>query len=103
HGFANPGPAAARMRVDVSPALDMEQMLAEVVSLAEAGHMTRRGMPRNPLELARLARTYDQVAHAPFLSIRVQRLLLAPLTFADAHHRRALASIGAAAAFGLIA
>jgi mannose-6-phosphate isomerase-like protein (cupin superfamily) len=101
HGFANPGAGPARMRVDVSPALEMDQMLAEVVALAEVGGLTRRGMPRNLLDLARLARTYDQVAHAPFLSIRVQRLLLAPLTFADRHPRIALTSIGAATALGL--
>jgi hypothetical protein len=80
----------------------MEQMLAEVVALAETDRLTERGMPRNPLELARLARTYDQVAHAPFPAIPVQRLLIAPLTFANRHPRRALASIGAAAALGLI-
>jgi mannose-6-phosphate isomerase-like protein (cupin superfamily) len=89
HAFANPGPGPARMRVDVTPALQMEQMLSEVVTLAEAGRLTKRGLPRNPLELARLARAYDDVAHAPHLSIRVQRLLLAPLTFAARHPRRA--------------
>jgi hypothetical protein len=57
-------------------------------------------MPRNPLELARLARTYEQVAHAPFLPIPVQRLLLAPLTLAG-RHPGALTSIGAATALGL--
>jgi len=103
HGFANPGAGAARMRVDVSPALQMERMLTEVVALAEAGQLTKRGLPRNPLELARLARAYDQVAHAPFLSIPVQRLLLAPLTLADRHRRSALASIGTAVALGLTA
>jgi mannose-6-phosphate isomerase-like protein (cupin superfamily) len=102
HGFANPGPRPARMRVDVSPALRMEQMLADVVALAKAGRTTKRGLPRNPLELARLARAYDDVAHAPFLSVRIQRLLLAPLTFVG-RHPRAVASIGAAAALGLTA
>src|SRR5262249_13311194 len=101
HGFSNPGEGPARMRVDVSPALEMEEMLREVVALAEAGRLTRGGLPRNPLDLARLARAYDGVAHAPFLSISVQRLLLAPLTLADRHPRGALASIGAAAALGL--
>jgi mannose-6-phosphate isomerase-like protein (cupin superfamily) len=83
HSFATSGAGPARVRVDVRPALDMEHMLTEVVALAEAGRLTRRGMPRNLLDLARLARTYEQVAHAPFLSIRAQRLLLAPLTFID--------------------
>ena len=67
------------MRVQVRPALKMEEMFAEVVALAEAGRMTRRGLPRNPLTLARIARRYDQEAHAPLLNVGVQRFLLAPL------------------------
>jgi hypothetical protein len=49
--------------------------------MAEAGRMTRRGLPRNLFELAALARRYDQEAHAPFISVAVQRFLLAPLTW----------------------
>ena len=40
------------MRVEVRPALAMEEMFAEVVAMAEAGRMNRRGLPRNPLDLA---------------------------------------------------
>jgi len=76
------------MRVDVTPALQMEEMLREVVVLAEAGRLTRRGMPRSLLELARFARAYDDVAHAPFVSVRVQRALLWPLTFVGRLSRR---------------
>jgi quercetin dioxygenase-like cupin family protein len=79
HGFANAGDTEARVLVEVRPALAMEEMFAEVVALAEAGRMTRNGMPRNLLDLALLARTYDEEAHAPFLTLGVQRLLLAPL------------------------
>jgi quercetin dioxygenase-like cupin family protein len=79
HGFANAGEGEARMRVEVRPALQMENMFAEVVALAEAGRMTKRGLPRNVFTLARLARRYDQEAHAPLLSVGVQCLLLAPL------------------------
>ena len=81
HSFANDGEEEARLHVEVRPALAMEQMLAEVVALAEAGRMTERGMPRNLLDLAVLARKYDQEAHAPYLSVGVQRMLLAPLVF----------------------
>ena len=81
HSFANAGEEEARLHVEVRPALAMEQMLAEVVALAEAGRMTERGMPRNLLDLAVLARKYDQEAHAPYLSVGVQRMLLAPLVF----------------------
>jgi hypothetical protein len=59
-----------------------EDVFADVVALAEAGRMTRRGMPCNLLDLAVLARTYDREAHTPFLTVGVQRLLLAPLVFA---------------------
>src|SRR5918999_2168080 len=87
HSFANAGDDEARLHVEVRPALAMEKMLAEVVAMAEAGRMTQRGLPRNPLDLAVLARRYDQEAHAPLLTVGVQRLLLAPLVF-SARRRR---------------
>jgi quercetin dioxygenase-like cupin family protein len=89
HAFANAGEEEARVHVEVRPALAMEQMLAEVVALAEAGGMTRRGLPRSLRDLAVLARKYDQEAHAPYLSVGVQRMLLAPLVFTA---RRTVAS-----------
>ena len=39
HGFANAGDDEARVRVEVRPALEMEEMFAEVVAMAEAGRM----------------------------------------------------------------
>jgi quercetin dioxygenase-like cupin family protein len=88
HGFANAGDEEARVRVEVRPALAMEEMFADVIALARAGRMTRRGMPRNVLDFALLARTYDQEAHGPFLTVGLQRLLLSPLVFAARHLRR---------------
>ena len=88
HSFANAGPDEARLRVEVRPALAMEDMFAEVIEMAEAGRMTRRGLPRSPLELAVLARKYDQEAHAPLLGVRLQRVLLAPLVFLARKRRR---------------
>jgi quercetin dioxygenase-like cupin family protein len=79
HSFANAGEEEARLRVEVRPALAMEDMFAEVIAMAEAGRMNRRGMPRKLTDLATLARRYDREAHAPFLSVGVQRVLLAPL------------------------
>jgi quercetin dioxygenase-like cupin family protein len=84
HSFANAGEEEARLHVEVRPALAMEQMFAEVVELAQAGRMTRRGLPRNLRDLARLARRYDREAHAPLLGRRLQRLLLAPLALGAA-------------------
>jgi len=81
HSFANDGDEEATLRVEVRPALTMERMFADVIAMARAGRMTKRGMPRNLLDLALLARTYDQEAHAPLLGVRLQRILLAPLVF----------------------
>ena len=93
HGFANAGDHEARVRVEVRPALAMEDMLAEVVDMAKAGRMTRRGLPRNPFDLALLARKYDREAHAPLVSVGVQRALLAPLVWS--RKRRPAAQAGA--------
>jgi hypothetical protein len=82
--------------VEGRPALAMEQMFAEVIAMAEEGRMTRRGLPRSPLALASLARRYDQEAHAPLVSVAVQRLLLAPLVFSARHPRAGLALAGTA-------
>ena len=87
HKFTNAGGQVARAKVEVRPALQMEQMFAEVVAMAKAGRMTKRGLPRNPLDLATLARTYDNEAHAPLLSVGVQRALLAPLVMWARHPR----------------
>jgi quercetin dioxygenase-like cupin family protein len=91
HSFANAGEEEAKLRVEVRPALAMEEMFAEVIAMAQAGRMTKRGLPRNPLELALLARKYDQEAHAPLMTVGVQRLLLAPLVFAARHPRAGFA------------
>jgi quercetin dioxygenase-like cupin family protein len=96
HSFANAGEEEARLRVEVRPALAMEEMLADVVAMARAGRMTRRGLPRNPLDLAVLARTYDQEAHLPLLGVRLQRLLLAPLVVGARSPRASLAAAAGA-------
>jgi quercetin dioxygenase-like cupin family protein len=93
HSFANDGDEEARLRVEVRPALAMEDMFAEVIGMAQAGRMSKRGMPRNLLDLARLARAYDREAHAPFMNRWVQRALLSPLTLL-ARVRDALRSAG---------
>jgi hypothetical protein len=101
HSFANAGDEEALLHVEVRPALAMEEMFAEVVAMAVAGQMTRRGLPRNPLALASLARRYDQEAHAPLLTVAVQRLLLAPLVFAAGHQRAARVAVALAGTTGL--
>ncbi len=79
HAFANAGAGEARMRIEVTPALEMHAMFTEVVELAQAGRMNRRGLPRNLRDLATLAHAYADEAHAPGLTARLQRWLMAPL------------------------
>ena len=110
HSFANTGDDEARLRVEVRPALAMEEMFAEVIAMAQAGRMTKRGLPRNPLDLAALARKYDKEAHAPLMTVGVQRMLLAPLlaprrlrAAAARHPRTAMAvPLAAAASLGIL-
>ena len=102
HSFANAGEEEAKLRVEVRPALRMEEMFAEVIAMAKAGRMTKRGLPRNPLALASLARAYDQEAHAPFLSVGVQRALLAPLVL-WARHPRAGTAVAALTGVSVLA
>jgi quercetin dioxygenase-like cupin family protein len=80
HSFANAGAGEAHMQIEVTPALAMHEMFTEVVEMAQAGRMTRGGLPRNPLALASLARRYDDEAHAP-VPRWLQRLVLAPLVW----------------------
>src|ERR687895_716614 len=81
-----------RFRLGLRPAIAMEDMFAEVIAMAQSGRMNRRGMPRKLTDLALLARCYDQEAHAPFLSVGVQRVLLAPLVALGRRRARRLAS-----------
>jgi quercetin dioxygenase-like cupin family protein len=93
HSFANAGDDEARLRVEVRPALRMEEMFADVVAMARAGRMNRRGLPRNPLDLAVLARRYDREAHAPLIGVAIQRALLAPLVMLARRPRGAQAAL----------
>jgi hypothetical protein len=73
----------------------MEDMFAEVIAMARSGRMNRRGMPRNLIDLASLARRYDQEAHAPLLGVGVQRALLAPLVFLGRRRSRTALTLAA--------
>ena len=88
HSFANVADTEAKLRVEVRPALRMEEMFEEVIGMARSGRMNSRGMPRSLFELAALARKYDQEAHAPLMTVGVQRLLLAPLLAGSRQPRR---------------
>ncbi len=78
HRFANGGDGPARCRVEVVPALDMEQLLETTVELALEGNVTRRGMPK-PLHLALFVGRFRREVKAPFPPAWIVRALMAPL------------------------
>jgi len=78
HRFANGGDDVAKCRVEVLPALDMEQLLETTVELALEGNVTRKGMPK-PLHLALFVRRFAREVKAPFPPAWMVRVLMAPL------------------------
>jgi quercetin dioxygenase-like cupin family protein len=78
HRFANSGDGVARARVEVVPALDMEQLFETTVELALEGNTTRKGMPK-PLHLALFVDRFRREVRAPFPPAAIVRALMAPL------------------------
>jgi quercetin dioxygenase-like cupin family protein len=78
HRFANGGDTAARCRVEVVPALDMERLLETTVELALEGNVTSKGMPK-PMHLALFVQRFRREVKAPFPPAWMVRVLMAPL------------------------
>ncbi len=80
HSVKNAGEDTAKVRVQVRPALAMEQLFETTVALAEDGRTTSKGMPK-PLDLALFVREYRREVKAPFPPAPIVRALLAPLAW----------------------
>jgi mannose-6-phosphate isomerase-like protein (cupin superfamily) len=80
HKFENAGGEAAQARVEVRPALRMEELFETTVALAKEGRTTRKGLPK-PLDLALFVREFEQEVRGPFLPAWIQRAALAPLAW----------------------
>jgi quercetin dioxygenase-like cupin family protein len=80
HRFDNGGDDEAVVRVQVRPAMKMEQLFETVVGLAEEGRTTKKGMPK-PLDLALFVHEFKDEVQAPFPPAFMQRAALAPLAF----------------------
>jgi len=78
HKFVNSGDGPARARVQVAPALDMEELLCTAAQLAGEGKVLRSGMPK-PLHLALFVQRFRREVRAPFPPAWMVRALLAPL------------------------
>lgn len=80
HDFANAGDDRAHLRVEIRPALKMEQLFETTVALAEEGRTLGNGLPK-PLELALFTREFEREVQAPFPPPSLVRILLAPLAW----------------------
>ena len=80
HDFANAGDGEALVRVEVRPALRMEQLFETAVALAEEGRTMMGGIPK-PLDLALFVREFEQEVQAAFPPRWMQHLALAPLAW----------------------
>jgi quercetin dioxygenase-like cupin family protein len=80
HDFGNVGDEPAIVRVDIRPALKMEQLFETAVALAEEGRTMMNGIPK-PLELALFTREFENEVQGAFPPRWLQRLALAPLAW----------------------
>jgi Cupin domain len=80
HDFTNAGDEDALVRVEIRPALKMEQLFETAVALAGEGRTMRKGIPK-PLDLALFTRQFEQEVQAAFPPLWMQRLALAPLAW----------------------
>ena len=78
HKFANGGDERARVKVTVSPALEMERLFETTVELAQEGRVMGSGMPK-PLDLALFVQEFADEVRGPFSPGALQRATLAPL------------------------
>lgn len=76
HQFWNAGEEEVRFACEVRPALQFEQLIETMFSLADAGKTNRKGMP-NPLRLAVIARAHFDTVRLPFPPVWMQRVGLA--------------------------
>jgi mannose-6-phosphate isomerase-like protein (cupin superfamily) len=80
HRFENAGSVPAHVRVEVRPAMRMEELFETAVALAREGRTTTGGMP-HPLDLALFMLEFDAEVKAPLVPAAVMRAALAPLAW----------------------
>jgi quercetin dioxygenase-like cupin family protein len=86
HWFGNAGPSVAHARVEVRPALRMEEFFEATEEIGRAGHIPGTRLPRVS-DLARVMLEFRQEVAAPYVPALVVRAVLAP--FAWFGNRRA--------------
>lgn len=75
HWFGNAGPDVAQARVEVRPALRMEEFFAATEAMAETGHIPGTRLPWPPA-LARLLLEFEAEVATPYLPRWLERNVL---------------------------
>ncbi|HZC13569.1 MAG TPA: cupin domain-containing protein [Thermoleophilaceae bacterium] len=78
HKFSNGGDETAHVRVQVRPALKMEDLFETAVALANEGRTNSKGMPK-PLDFAVFVQEFGDEVQGAFPPVWVQRATMAPL------------------------
>jgi len=80
HWFDNPGPLPAHARVEVRPALRMEELLEAGTLLAHSGRFARWHIPA-PAALACMLLEFQQELAVPYVPPLLLRIVLRPFTW----------------------
>jgi quercetin dioxygenase-like cupin family protein len=80
HAFKNADNAPVHVRVEVRPALRMEELLETTVALAREGRTNGAGLP-HPLDLALFMREFEAEIKAPLAPASAVRAVMAPLAW----------------------
>ena len=78
HHFANAGTGPARVSVQTSPALSMQELLETAAALAQDQHAAARRVPRL-IDLALFMRDFGREVRAPYLPTALVSAVLTPL------------------------
>jgi mannose-6-phosphate isomerase-like protein (cupin superfamily) len=76
HKFWNSGVVDARFRCEIRPALQFEQLIETMFTLAQEGKTNKKGMP-NPFRLAVIANAHFDDVRLPLVPQALQKLALA--------------------------
>lgn len=79
HSLRNEGDTEAKAYIELRPALATREMFETYAALARDGKTTKRGIPRNPVQLVAVAEHHHEVITLPRPPLFLQRLLLRPL------------------------